>query len=57
MTDQLPRFQAQATAIAEAGGTENEVMSYLAHATTKEARTYTVAAVRKRLTKLGVGPS
>ncbi|SEC14018.1 Phage integrase family protein [Rhodobacter sp. 24-YEA-8] len=44
----------QATAIAEAGGTENEVMSYLAHATTEEARTYTVAASRKRLTKSGL---
>ncbi len=41
----------QATAIAEAGGTENEVMSYLAHATTEEARTYTAAANRKKLTK------
>ena len=44
----------QATAIAEAGGTENEVMSFLAHATTEEARTYTVAADRKRLTKSGL---
>lgn len=44
----------QATAIAEAGGMENEVMSYLAHATTEEARTYTVAAERRRLTKAGL---
>lgn len=44
----------QATAIAEAGGAENEVMSYLAHATTEEARTYMVAADRKKLTKAGL---
>lgn len=44
----------QATAIAEAGGTENEVMSYLAHATTEEARTHTVAASRKRLMQSGL---
>ena len=30
-------------------------MSYLAHATTEEARTYTIAADRKRLTKSGLG--
>lgn len=44
----------QATAIAEAGGTEVEVMSFLAHRTTDEARTYTVAANRKKLTKSGL---
>ena len=40
----------QATAFAEAGSTEHEVMSYLAHKTTAEARTYTQAASRKTLT-------
>lgn len=39
----------QATAIAEGGGTEFEVMSFLAHATPKEAATYTKKVQRKSL--------
>ncbi|WP_411351205.1 tyrosine-type recombinase/integrase [Leisingera aquaemixtae] len=41
----------QATAIAEHGGTENELMAFLAHSTPDEARRYVRAANRKRLTK------
>ena len=41
----------QATAIAERGGTENELMAFLAHATTEEAKTYVKKASRTRLAK------
>ena len=41
----------QATAIAEHGGTENELMAFLAHSTPDEARRYVRAANRKRLAK------
>lgn len=44
----------QATAIADAGGTEFEVMSFLAHATPKEAATYTRRADRGRLVDSGL---
>jgi len=44
----------QATAIADAGGTEFEVMSFLAHASPKEASTYTKKAHRGRLTDSGL---
>lgn len=44
----------QATAIADAGGTEFEVMSFLAHATPKEAATYTRRADRGRLADSGL---
>lgn len=44
----------QATAIADSGGTEFEVMSFLAHATPKEAATYTRKANRGRLADSGL---
>lgn len=44
----------QATAMADAGGTEFEIMSFLAHATPKEAATYTRKADRGRLTDSGL---
>ena len=42
--------KARARMLAEAGATENEIMSFLAHATPKEAATYTAAANRSSLT-------
>ena len=42
--------KARARILAEAGATENEIMSFLAHATPKEAATYTAAANRTSLT-------
>lgn len=44
----------QATAIAEGGGTEFEVMAFLAHGTPKEAATYTRKADRGRLADSGL---
>jgi len=44
----------QATAIAECGGSECEVMAFLAHASTKEAATYTRKANRNRLADRGL---
>ena len=44
----------QATAIADGGGTEFEVMAFLAHATPKEAATYTRRADRGRLADSGL---
>ena len=44
----------QATAIADHEGTEFEVMSFLAHATPKEAATYTKKAKRGRLADSGL---
>lgn len=44
----------QATAIADRGGTEFEVMAFLAHATPKEAATYTRKADRGRLADSGL---
>ncbi len=45
----------QATAIAEHGGTENELMAFLAHSTPDEARRYVSAANRKLLAKSALG--
>lgn len=44
----------QATAIADEGGTEFEVMSFLAHASPKEAATYTKKAGRAKLADSGL---
>lgn len=44
----------QATRIAEEGGTELEVMSFLAHATPKEGATYTKKAGRAKLADRGL---
>ena len=44
----------QATAIANGGGTEFEVMAFLAHATPQEAATYTKKADRGRLADSGL---
>jgi hypothetical protein len=44
----------QATAIADHGGTEFEVMSFLAHASPKEAATYTKKAGRAKLADSGL---
>ena len=41
--------KARARILAEAGATELEIMSYLAHATPKEAATYTAAANRSAM--------
>jgi len=43
-----------ATAIADGGGTEFEVMAFLCHATPKEAATYTRKADRGRLADSGL---
>jgi len=44
----------QATAIADAGGSEYQVMAFLAHATPKEGATYTRHANRKKLGDSGL---
>lgn len=44
----------QATAIADGGGSEYEVMSFLAHATPKEGATYTKIAQRDKLADRGL---
>ena len=46
--------KARARILAEAGATELEIMSYLAHATPKEAATYTAAANRSAMTTSAV---
>ena len=46
--------KARARILAEAGATENEIMSYLAHATPKEGATYTAAANRSAMTTSAV---
>ena len=46
--------KARARILAEAGATELEIMSYLAHATPKEAATYTAAANRAAMTTSAV---
>ena len=46
--------KARARILAEAGATELEIMSYLAHATPKEGATYTAAANRSAMTTSAV---